>query len=221
MRRHCAFACVLFGVLPLMGIAQTAPDSIANPPRLPLRNLQIEVRQLQASDSQGDALGGSGGVQIGTNGQAAVQGQLQLQHRQTQQSASAMQQALVLNGRSVRIALGAQLPVRFFQTWVRDGRAVTTQGTLLLDAGTGFNATPRWDGSELVELEIATQQARVHAGGLADSAANASVVVVPLGEWTTVAQSEQSSQNLRAGLAGSAQASSQSRFEIQVRVTLR
>ena len=221
MKRRSMLVCISVGAVALVNTAWSAPDSIANPGTLPLRNLQIEVRQVQTSDSQSEAAGGSGGVQIGTNGQAAAQGVLRLQQRQSQQSGTTTQQVLVLNGRSARIALGAQLPERVFQTWVRDGRTVVTQGTLLLEAGTGFNATPRWDGSDLVELEISTQQAQGTAGGLPGSANSASVVVVPLGEWSTVAQSEQSSNSQRNGLGGSSRAASQSQFDVQVRVTPR
>ncbi|APW44449.1 hypothetical protein RS694_19285 [Rhodoferax saidenbachensis] len=192
---------------------------------MPLRNLQIEVRQVQSGESQRNEAGSAGGVQIDSQGQVAVQGTLRLQQRQSQQSSSASQLVLVLNGRSARIALGTVWPLRVFQTWLRDGRLVTTQGTLLIQAGTGFSATPRWDGSDVVELEIAAQQAPGNAanavGALQNNSSTTSVVVVPLGEWSTVAQSEQSSQDQQSGLAGGARVSTQSRTDVQVRVTAR
>ncbi len=225
MKRRDILIHASFGPLALMQYAQAAPDSIANPATLPLRNLQIEVRQVQSGESQRNEAGSAGGVQIDSQGQVAVQGTLRLQQRQSQQSSSASQLVLVLNGRSARIALGTVWPLRVFQTWLRDGRLVTTQGTLLIQAGTGFSATPRWDGSDVVELEIAAQQAPGNAanavGALQNNSSTTSVVVVPLGEWSTVAQSEQSSQDQQSGLAGGARVSTQSRTDVQVRVTAR
>lgn len=228
MKRRSLLIYASFLPLALMEHAQAAPDSIANPTALPLRNLQIEVRQVQSGESQRNEAGSAGGVQIDNQGQVAVQGTLRLQQRQSQQSSTANQLVLVLNGRSARIALGTVWPLRVFQTWLRDGRLITTQGTLLLQAGTGFSATPRWDGSEVVELEIAAQQAPGNTGNsgnavsaLQNNSSTTSVVVVPLGEWSTVAQSEQNSQDQQSGLAGSARASTQSRTDVQVRVTAR
>jgi hypothetical protein len=229
MKRRHILIYASFVPLALMECAQAAPDLIANPAALPLRNLQIEVRQVLSGESQRSDAGSAGGVQIDNQGQVSVQGTLRLQQRQSQQSSTASQQVLVLNGRAARISLGTVWPLRVFQTWLRDGRLITTQGTLLLQAGTGFSATPRWDGSDVVELEIAAQQAPGNTGNSAGNAVSAlqnntstaSVVVVPLGEWSTVAQSEQSSQDQQSGLAGGGRVSTQSRTDVQVRVTAR
>jgi hypothetical protein len=228
MKRRHILIYASFVPLALMEYAQAAPDLIANPTNLPLRNLQIEVRQVLSGESQRNDTGNAGGVQIDSQGQVSVQGTLRLQQRQSQQSSTASQQVLVLNGRAARISLGTVWPLRVFQTWLRDGRLITTQGTLLIQAGTGFSATPRWDGSDVVELEIAAQQAPVNTGNSAGNAtgalqnnSTASVVVVPLGEWSTVAQSEQTSQDQQSGLAGGNRVSTQSRVDVQVRVTAR
>jgi hypothetical protein len=208
-RRH-ALIFVSFWPLAHVEYARAAPDSIANPAPLPLRNLLIEVRQVQSDDSQraGVELGNRPGVQM----------------NQSRNSGSATQQALVLNGRPVRLGLQTTTPIRLLQGFVRNGRVVTTVGTVLLEAGTGFSATPRWDGGALVELELSAQQA-LRSGnalpGATATSATSSVLALPLDEWTTVGESEQSSQSSTSGLTGGQQQSGVVRTEVQVRVSLR
>lgn len=206
-----------------MVIAQTAPDLIAQTNPLPLRNLQIEVRQVQHEDSQRAGLESHGGVRVNPDGSLAVAGQVRAQDTQARQSGTAVQQVLVLNGRSAHIALRTDTPVRLMQTFVRHGVLVFTQGTVLLQRGTGFTATPRWDGSDRVELEIAAQQAvnTSSAGIPQPSSSMRSVLVLPLGEWMTVAQSEQQTTDARSGLAGTASKASQTSTDVQVRLTVR
>lgn len=204
-------------------IAQTAPDLIAKPNPLPLRNLQIEVRQVQHEDSQRAGLESHGGVRVNPDGSVAVAGQVRAQDTQARQSGTAVQQVLVLNGRSAHIALRTDTPVRLMQTFARNGVLVFTQGTVLLQRGTGFRATPRWDGSDRVELEIAAQQAlnTSVAGAGQASSSTASVLVLPLGEWMTVAQSEQQTSDNRSGLGGTVTQASQTSTDVQVRLTVR
>lgn len=212
MKRRHALVFASFWPLALVKYAQAAPDSIANPTTLPMRNLLIEVRQVQSDDSQRT------GVELGGSGRPG------LQMNQSRNSGSATQQALVLNGRPVRLGLQTTTPIRLLQGFVRNGRVVTTVGTVLLEAGTGFSATPRWDGGALVELELSAQQA-LRSGsalpGATATSATSSVLALPLEEWTTVGESEQSSQSSNSGLTGGQQQSGQVRTEVQVRVSLR
>ena len=208
-RRHALFYASFWPLAPVE-YARAAPDSIANPAPLPLRNLLIEVRQVQSDDSQrsGVELGNRPGVQM----------------NQSRNSGTATQQALVLNGRPVRLGLQTTTPIRLLQGFVRNGRVVTTVGTVLLEAGTGFSATPRWDGGTLVELELAAQQALRFENavpGAMSSSTTSSVLGLPLDEWTTVGESEQNSQSNNSGLTGALQQSRQTRTEVQVRVSLR
>lgn len=219
-----ALVYVCFMLLSPVVIAQTAPDLIAKPNPLPLRNLQIEVRQVQHEDSQRAGLESHGGVRVNPDGSVAVAGQVRVQDTQARQSGTAIQQVLVLNGRSAHIALRTDTPLRLMQTFVRNGVLVFTQGTVLLQRGTGFRATPRWDGSDRVELEIAAQQAL--NGSVAGSAgqassSTASVLVLPLGEWMTVAQSEQQINDSRSDLGGTVTQASQTSTDVQVRLTVR
>jgi hypothetical protein len=194
-----------------MEYARAAPDFIANPATLPLRNIRIEVRQVQRDDSQRSGIG------------VEAQGQLRAQAGSTQRSSNAVQQALVLNGRSARIALQSTTPYRVLQTFVRNGTVFSTQSTVFLEAGTGFYATPRWEGATTVELEVSAQQSMQGQNGNAgvNAAQTNSVLLLPLDEWTTIAQSEQEMGNQSTGLSGTTQQSGQTSTEVQVRVSVR
>lgn len=196
-------------------IAQPAMQSIANSNPLPLRNLQIEVRQVQSSQRERGGAAADMQLQFDSGGSASTQARLSLGQQQAQQSGSASQQVLVLNGRSAAIALRSSAPFRLMQTQFRNGRPVLVQGFVLLEASTGFMATPRWDGTDLVELEIAAgQDGRV-------SSNSASTLLLPLGEWVSIAQSETTNRSTRSGPLGQASESDQQSSELQVRITVR
>jgi hypothetical protein len=214
-----------FMLLALVEPAQAATDLIANNSVLPLRNVLIEVRQVQQTQTQ------NGGLQIGgavIAGRAAG-GQAHVQARQTQnqREGTTSQQVLVLNGRSARVAIGTQVPLRVLQTYVRNGSLVAVPGTLVLEAGTGFAATPRWDGSDLVELEISAAQtlggtqAPLADATPAQTAQTRSLLAVPLDTWVTVAESDAQSHGSNQSLGGQAQWSEQASSAVQVRLTLR
>jgi len=142
---------------------------------LPLRNLLIEVRQVQSEDGQQAVVD----LQVGRVTGGLAQGR---------SSGTAVQQILILNGRPTRIAVQAQTPLRLLQSFVRNGQIVTTQGTVLIEAGTGFSALPRWDGGDVVEVELNTQQALrplfPQAGGvnaLPVQSSTGSSMLLPLG----------------------------------------
>lgn len=212
MKRRYTLIYASFMPLALMNIARAAPDLGAKVDALPLRNLMVEVRQVQSNDTR------AAGVGVDANGRLTGQA------GQTQNNASATQQILVLNGRTARIALQTTTPLRLRQTVVRGGQVLVIQGTVLLEAGTGFSATPRWDGGEAVELELAAQQAVQSANAPLGAQANAStssVVRLPLNVWSTVGESDQSSQNDQSGLSGVQNTSDRRRTEVQVRISLR
>jgi hypothetical protein len=208
-RRH-ALIYASFMSLALVDIARAAPDLGATTEALPLRNLLVEVRQVQSDESRVAGVG------------VDSAGRLTGQAGQTQGSANAVQQTLVLNGRTARIALQTTTPLRLYQTVVRGGQVLVIQGTVLLEAGTGFSATPRWDGRDDVELELAAQQAQHNAplGAQANASTN-SVVRLPLNVWSTVGESDQSSQGDQSGLTGVQNTSGRRRTEVQVRISVR
>jgi hypothetical protein len=208
-RRH-ALIYASFMPLALVDIARAAPDLGATTEALPLRNLLVEVRQVQSDESRVAGVG------------VDSAGRLTGQAGQTQGSANAVQQTLVLNGRTARIALQTTTPLRLYQTVVRGGQVLVIQGTVLLEAGTGFSATPRWDGRDDVELELAAQQAQHNAPlGAQANASTSSVVRLPLNVWSTVGESDQSSQGDQSGLTGVQNTSGRRRTEVQVRISVR
>ena len=205
---------MIFWLLAPAGSAQSAINLIASRTSIPLRNLQIEVRQIQRSSREQTGVQASGTLQLDASGQEQAQARVQLRDQQDHQSGAAAQQVLVLNGRSAHIALRTSTPFRLMQTVFRNGQAILVQGTVLLDASTGFTATPRWDGSDQAELELAATQA-------SPASSTASTLLVPVGEWVTVAQSDLEGQSARRGLLGNTSQTEQQASELQVRLTLR
>lgn len=224
LRRLALWFLMPFMLLALVKPAQAATDLIANNTTLPLRNVLIEVRQVQQTQTQ------NGGVQIGAAVIAgrAVAGQAHVQARQTQnqREGTTSQQVLVLNGYRARVAVSTQVPLRVLQTYVRNGALVAVPGTLVLEAGTGFAATPRWDGSSVVALEISAAQslggaqAPLADATTAQTAQTRSVLAVPLDTWVTVAESDAQSRGASSSLGGQAQWTEQASSAVQVRLTL-
>lgn len=223
--RRTALAClrslalVAFWTPALVATAQTVINLGASPTPLPLRNLLIEVRQVQANRQDQQGIAGSASVEFDSRGNTDVQAQLEIRNRQDQQAVTAQQQVLVINGRGASVALRSSTPLRLMQTRFRGGRPYLVPGVVLLDVSTGFIATPRWDGSDMAELELSAAQASPAmpgARGLQGSS-SASSVYVNLGEWVTVAESALDSQ----GSGWSGTESRQQRSELQVRLSVR
>ncbi|NBW49303.1 MAG: hypothetical protein EBR49_04315 [Betaproteobacteria bacterium] len=213
-RRHWLTLALFWHLAPAV-YAQAAINSGANATLLPLRNLLIEVRQVQTEDGQQAGVDLQGGRVTGGLAQGRSSG-------------TAVQQILILNGRPARIAVQTQTPLRLLQSFVRNGQIVITQGTVLIEAGTGFSALPRWDGGDIVEVELNTQQALrplfPQAGAVNAPPAQSSTgssMLLPLGEWMTVAETEQNLQNNQQSLRGAQIQSGVTRTEVQLRVSLR
>lgn len=189
---------------------------------LPLRNLQIEVRQDDQDISTRERLAAGVTARV-QPGQTEANIALDAQSRQSDRSGSARQQVLVLNGRPVNIVLGNSVPLRLRQFITRNGVRVAVPGTVWLQAGTGFTATPVWEGGDTVYLELATTQGRQPLSG--SSASASTTLMLPLGEWMTVAESENAQDNQQGALGltggGHERRGSATRLRVQVRVTPR
>ena len=220
---------VCFMLFTLAAQAQIATNKGAefasNTSTLPLRNVQIEVRQVQRDDTQRAGVQGNVRVELGGGNPS---GQLQVEQRHTRQTSNASQYVVVLNGRGTRVNLGSSTPLRVVQTYTRNGALFVSQGTIMLQANTGFVATPRWEGGERIELEIAAQQASrpdadsgIYRSGTIQTNATSSTLTLPLGEWVTIAQSEQDSAASTVGLGGTSSQVGQSGSDVQVRLSLR
>ncbi|CAM8671617.1 hypothetical protein MCEMSEM22_03508 [Comamonadaceae bacterium] len=215
MNRRDWLTLALFWHLAPAVYAQAAINSGANATPLPLRNLLIEVRQVQSEDGQQAGVDVQGGRITGGLSQGRSSG-------------TAVQQILILNGRPARIAVQTQTPLRLLQSFVRNGQIIITQGAVLIEAGTGFSALPLWDGGDTVEVELNTQQAlrplfpqaaAVNAPPAQSS--TGSSMLLPLGEWMTVAETEQNLQNNQQSLRGAQMQSGVARTEVQLKVSLR
>lgn len=220
--RNLTLAC--FSALALVVHAQPAINSGADwrndgaASSLPLRNLQIEVRQVEQNSSTRERLDASATARLQPGDSGAVI-TLGAQSSQSGRSGNTQQQVLVLNGRRAAIVLRNTVALRLLQSFQRQGRWVTVPGTVWLQAGAGFAATPRWDGGDAVELEISTLQGRNPLAGEAASASTA--IVLPLDEWMTIAESDQSQDSQQSGLRSSTRDASQSQLRVQVRISLR
>lgn len=195
------------------GVISSTPNST-----LPLRNLQIEVRQIRRDEAQNDAFGVGGQVRL-SPGQSSAPLEATVGSSSRTRGANAQQQVLVLNGRRAGIALRNIQPFRLVQTFVINGVMTVVPGTVLIEAGTGFDATARWDGGAQVALDLTASQGqgRYHT----QTTSTSTLVVVPLNEWVTVAQSVDESSGSRSSITGQTQWRQDSATEVQVRVNLR
>ena len=206
-------------------VIHSGPLGNADPERsvaaLPLRNLQIEVRQIEQDKLTRERLDATLAARL-QPGQSAAAIDIQAQTQQSNRSGTARQQVLVLNGRRTAIHLGQTVALRVLRTIWHNGVWRTVPATLWLQAGSGLEALPRWDGGNMVELELSARQSRPAAAGSGvDATATASTLMLPLGEWMTIAQSEQELDQQQSGLSSQGRTSSQARLEVQVRVSLR
>lgn len=188
---------------------------------LSLRNLLIEVRQDDGSSSTRERVAADVNARVQA-GRGEVGVAIDARSRQSERSGSAQQQVLVLNGRPAAIKLGQSVPLRLRQFIVQGGVRRSVPGTVWLQAGTGFTATPVWEGGDSVYLELAATQGRQPLG---PGASTSTTLMLPLDEWMTVADSEDVQEHRQgaAGLGGGGRetrSSSQS-LRVQVRVSLR
>jgi len=215
-------------LLPIMALApnlhaQSATNSIANPEAVPMRNLQIEVRQVRNSALSQSALGAQGGATL-QPGRSGANVNIAAQDNQRGDSRDLMQRVLVLNGRNVNINLGNSRPLRLMQVFVQNGVRRQVGGTVFIDANSGFSARPIWRGGDSAELELAAVQASRSGNSaqapLSSSSASTSLAL-PLGEWVTVAESDDASAGSSSGLASSGQSASREGLRVEVRLSVR
>jgi hypothetical protein len=213
---------LLLTTLALLAIAaQAQPGLVMEPPALPLRNLLIEVRQDDGSSRTDERLG-AGVTARAEAGHSQVEIGIEARSRSSERSSRTQQQALVLNGRPTSIVLGNAVPLRLRQLVTQGGVRRLVAGTVWVQAGTGFTATPSWDGGDMVYLALAATQARQALG---PSASTTTTLMLPLDQWTTVAESEEAlddqQRRLSIGAGGRETRSGSSRLRVQVRVSVR
>ncbi len=221
--QHHSIAALLFVVAAFVVPAswsQPSPDLRTRADTLPLRNLQIEVRQLRQASQSERHLGASGAVVL-QPGQSGARGNINAESNQRNDSTNLVQRVLVLNGRSANIMLGNSVPLRLVQGYIRDGVVRYTSSTVLVDANSGFSATPFWRGDGHAELALSAVQSSRSATALPGQTSVASTLVLPLNEWVTVAESDDAVSTSQAGLLGSSQSTARSGLTVQVRLSVR
>lgn len=195
--------------------AQPAINAPTSPEAVPMRNLQIEVRQAGSSLRSQSALGAQGGV-ILQPGRSGVNANITAQDSQGSDARDLVQRVLVLNGRSANINLGNSQPLRLVQA--RQG------GTVFIEANSGFSARPLWYGGDSVELELAAGQAGRSGASPAAPLSSSSVstsLSVRLGEWVTVAESDDAGAGSGSGIADSRQSTRRDGMRVEVRLSVR
>ena len=201
--------------------AQPAGYSNANPDPLPMRNLQIEVRQVRGGSQAQGMVGAQGGVLL-QPGHSGATVNITAQSSQRSDARDLVQRVLVLNGRPVAINLGNTTPLRLTQAFVQNGVLRYVGSTVLIDTNSGFSARPVWRGSSSAELELAAVQSRSGTAGAVPSSSSASTsLALVLGEWVTVAQSDDAATANSSGVAGAGQTSGQEALTVEVRISVR
>jgi hypothetical protein len=211
----CALGLMPFLFSPAWLMAQPAGNPNQGAEALPMRNLQIEVRQAGSSLRSQSALGAQGGIVL-QPGRSGANAHITAQDSQRSDTRDLVQRVLVLNGRPANINLGNSQPLRLVQ-----GRQAAT---VFIDANSGFSARPLWYGGDSVELELAAGQAsRAGSSPMAplSSSSTSTSLSVRLGEWVTVAESDDTSAGNSSGIADSRQSTRRDGMRVEVRLSVR
>lgn len=223
--RHLLWSLVLtpFGAIAQTTYAPSAPQSIAKQAQarqavLPLRNLQIEVRQQGNESSQRSSVDAQGRV-ILQPGRSRAEGAVSADQSRVAQDRQLAQQALVLNGRSVSFSLGQTVPLRVVQVLAFNGNLHFVPSTILIDRNSGFSARPLWYGDDVAEVEISTTRSQNAQGSRQTSAST--TLQVQINEWITIAQSEESQNSSASGVLSQSGEQTQSNFRVEMRVTVK
>jgi hypothetical protein len=217
-----------FGALAVTESARSAPKSIvtpsqvlaqaqaqANPAVMPLRNLQIEIRQIGSDAIQRSSVDAQGRV-ILQPGNSRGEGVLGIDQSRSMQSRSLQHQALVLNGRSVSFTLGQTAPLRVVQVLNYKEVLNLVPTVVLIDRSSGFSARPLWYGGDVAEVEISTMLAQGERQSKVTT-----TLPVQINEWITIAQSEDTQSNISSGILSRNSEQGQSSLRVEMRVTVK
>lgn len=209
-----------FGAVAGIDIAQSAPKIIvaqlqAAPAALPLRNLQIEIRQQGSQAAQSRSIDAQGRI-ILQPGNSRGAGSVNIDQTNVNGGRNLQQQALVLNGRSVSFQLGQTVPLRIVQVFVSGGGISVIPSTVLIDRSSGFSARPIWSGGEIAEVEISTALAQG-----AQQTNTSTTLQIPINEWVTIAQTEEAQSSNSSGILSRSSEQGQSSLRVEMRVTVK
>lgn len=205
-------------------------------PKLPLRNLLVEVRQGDESSfrAQGGGLQ-SGTVTIGADGQVQARGGVTFETRQRDAGNDTVTQLRVLNGGQGVVSIGSSVPVVWLQVVpTANGQAVVA-GQRLQDTGRRVAVRPSWPGGNSpATVEVRTEASALASGGMpsryqfdgqpqpsgaVETAGLLTTLQLPLGEWVTVASDAGSQTQRERGTLSSSDATQERRYVVQMRVT--
>ncbi|RZU01189.1 hypothetical protein [Rivibacter subsaxonicus] len=195
--------------------------ALAQEPRLPLRNLLVEVRQGESARLGQQSAGiDSARVAIGSDGSVRGAADATLAARSQDSGAQAQQQLRVLNGGSASIGLGSSTPLQWL-SWVWTPGGPKPVGTsLMVDTGRSVVVRPSWPGGDApVTVELRSDASSLGRDGSVARATTLSTVAVPLGQWITVARSSEAGQQTERGLLSTQSGSSSRDHVVQLRVT--
>ena len=215
-----------FGALAHTESAQNAPKSIvtpsqaqaqarSNPAVVPLRNLQIEVRQVGSDASQRSSVDAQGRV-ILQPGRSRAEGVVGIDQTRTTQSRNLQQQALVLNGRSVSFSLGHTVPMRVVQVLADKDSLHMVPTAVLIERNSGFTARPLWYGDDVAEVEISVTLAQ----GSRQSKVS-TILPVQLNEWITIAQIDDAQHGGMTGILSRMNEQGLSSLHLEMRVSVK
>jgi hypothetical protein len=196
-------------------LAPLCAGALAQTAALPQRNLRAELRWVDSSQLERRAAEASGSVTIGTG--VAPAGQVTLRSDSRAAEGEVLQQVLVLNGGTAQVRLAQAVPLQWVEAVQGPrGGAVAVLRQTWVEAATGVVLRPRWPGGGApVELEVS---AEVSTG--LQQAVTGTRVLVPLGEWFTVARSDTQSQASQRGTLSTHDVARSQQRELQVRVSL-
>ena len=202
----------------LLCVAGPAPGAAP----LPVRNLVVEMRIVDADAEMQRGAAGGASVSIGSRGRVDGAAAVVVQGRTQNQTQDLQQRVLVLNGSRATLRLSqGQLVDDTEVAWTPWGpaAAVRSQWVELVN---GMDVWPRWPGGNApVTLEIAAQsagRATLNAGQLPPpQLSTLTTVQAPLGEWVEVAQLQRRQATVSSGFGA---ATSSAQRSLQVRVSL-
>lgn len=190
------------------------------------RQLRITVGQGTAGNEEaagvrGSATIGDGDVRAGVNRPpgSSPGAEVEAGARSGDDNLQNVSTVQTVEGSETFIAVGQSVPVR--STEVLSGRhgPVVHQSTTYADVASGFYATARLNGDQVV-LEISPQQERYRAdrGGVIDSKGMTSTVTGRLGEWIELGAVSEKSSESTGGILVWGRRSGNSEYSARVRV---
>lgn len=198
-------------------------------PGLPLRNLMIEVRQVDAVSQTLGAGGGSAARVVGSVSTANAPAGAVVYRTLPESGAStatwAQQRVTVLNGQSASLRLTQAMLLQWMQVaWQSDGTVALLPGAMWAEAVNGFSVRPHWPGpGQAVRLDLTVSSSTLPVDPTSGQAGTQlhTTLVVPLGEWTTLAATVDDRRDLppATGTIDSRDAEARRRTLVQVRVT--